>query len=547
MKKSFLLLAFLSISLFTFYSSHIYSQQPTQEWVARWPDPLAAPSSGKAIKLDSLGNIYVLADSTWGYGFLKYNQNGNLLLTAHYWPGNPYNGGSGSYFDINSNGDVYITGPIYIGTNTWIQTVKFNSNGIFQWGKIYNNDIDDSPQDMKIDKAGNIIVVGGTYNGGNIGYALAIKYNSNGDTLWVSNFNNGQTQASNSPMVIDNSNNIYTAGYITYVGKCLITKYASNGNIVWFQTFTLEQGRTNLGKGINLDNYGNIYVIGTQIGLTVDDCYILKLNNAGDTLWSSVYPNYATGGNTLWGPVISNNGGEIYYTATISDTIGTQGVNIATFKYSSSGTLQWRRYYNGGVLNTECFPTGIKLDKFNNVYVCGGGYYQATSYDLITLKYLPTGTLQWITRYTGNVSNLEDFANNLFIDSNLMVYVSGASQKLNLNDDAVTIKYSQPIGIISNGNQMPHIYQLNQNYPNPFNSSTIINYELPKRSSVQLKIFNSIGQLVKTLVNTEQDASYYSILLNADGFASGVYFYQLIVTSEQSTVFSETKKLVLIK
>jgi len=545
MKKSFLLLAFLSISIFTFDVSCIYSQQPTQEWVSRWPSSSPLSSWGKSIKSDSQGFIYVLADTGFGFGFLKYDQNGNLLLRAHNWPGGPYNGGAGAYFDVASNGDVYITGSLYIDLDEWIYTVKFNSNGVFQWGKIYNSDNEDQSNDIALDNSGNVIVVGATANGGYTGYALTIKYNSNGDTLWTMHFNNSPTDAENTKVVLDNLNNIYTTGDVTFVGRCLVTKYDPNGNLLWFQTFTFDSLRSNLAVGINIDQSGNLYVIGTQVTPPPlpYNSFIVKFNNNGNVVWSAAYPGYATGGENLWGPVISDDGNAIYYVTSAEDTVGTTGENIKTIKYNSSGSLEWYRAYNGRLLNSMNLPRGIKLDKYQNIYVCGTAQYQATGNDFVILKYLPNGILSWSTDYSGIVINGGDGANDLYIDTSLNVYATGSSRKsINSNIDAVTIKYSQPIGIISNGNQMPHVYELNQNYPNPFNSSTIISYELPKRSGVQLKIFNSVGQLVKTLVNTEQDASYYSILLNADDFASGVYFYQL-----QAGTYSESRKMLLIK
>ena len=92
------------------------------------------------------------------------------------------------------------------------------------------------------------------------------------------------------------------------------------------------------------------------------------------------------------------------------------------------------------------------------------------------------------------------------------------------------------------GNMIPTEYQLMQNYPNPFNPSTIISYGIPAAETVTLKIYNTLGQEVATLVNEFQQAGYHSIEWNIGDLGSGIYFYKLTAGS-----FSETKKCVILK
>jgi hypothetical protein len=106
-------------------------------------------------------------------------------------------------------------------------------------------------------------------------------------------------------------------------------------------------------------------------------------------------------------------------------------------------------------------------------------------------------------------------------------------------------KLSAPIAEITN---IPTVFSLGQNYPNPFNPSTTLRYGLPARSSVRLVIYNVLGQVVKELVNTEQQAGIQSIVWNAN-VSTGLYFYRLEATSKDdpSKRFVETKKMLLLR
>jgi len=85
-------------------------------------------------------------------------------------------------------------------------------------------------------------------------------------------------------------------------------------------------------------------------------------------------------------------------------------------------------------------------------------------------------------------------------------------------------------------------YALEQNYPNPFNPSTTIRYSLPHKSSVILRVFNSLAQEVATLVNESQDSGSHEVRFDGSALASGVYFYRL-----EAGDFRRTKTLTLIK
>ncbi len=92
------------------------------------------------------------------------------------------------------------------------------------------------------------------------------------------------------------------------------------------------------------------------------------------------------------------------------------------------------------------------------------------------------------------------------------------------------------------GGDLPSIFALRQNSPNPWNPSTTIRYELPHAGRVRLALFNLLGEQVRTIVDADETAGYYTVGVNADALPSGVYFYSL-----SAGAFREVKKMLLMK
>ncbi len=89
---------------------------------------------------------------------------------------------------------------------------------------------------------------------------------------------------------------------------------------------------------------------------------------------------------------------------------------------------------------------------------------------------------------------------------------------------------------------VPADFMLKQNYPNPFNASTTVEFSIPRDGFTELTLYNTSGELVRTVLSEELAGGIYRIPLNAQSLPSGVYFYRL-----NSASFSQSKKLVLVK
>lgn len=97
------------------------------------------------------------------------------------------------------------------------------------------------------------------------------------------------------------------------------------------------------------------------------------------------------------------------------------------------------------------------------------------------------------------------------------------------------------------GEVMPTEYSLNQNYPNPFNPSTSIRFGIPHAADVSLKIFNILGQEVKTLLNKNLAAGFHTVNFNASDLISGMYIYRIQAQGVDGSNFLDVKKMLLVK
>ena len=155
----------------------------------------------------------------------------------------------------------------------------------------------------------------------------------------------------------------------------------------------------------------------------------------------------------------------------------------------------------------------------------------------------------------GNMNFNQGIQTYGFSDGNPSVTFLGTSNILNNNQFTYSI---QPLSVmhfvlvnsssvIENGNT-PDNYNLSQNFPNPFNPSTKIMYAVRERSQIKIQVYDVLGKVIKTLVNSEMDKGTYSIIFSGEGLSSGVYFYKIeAIPLQGGEGYSGFKKMVLLR
>jgi len=241
---------------------------------------------------------------------------------------------------LDSSGNCYVTG-FSLGGTTGIDctTIKYDTDGNELWVEMYNNPNDgpDFGYAIAVDIDGNVYVTGKSEGDREPDEALTIKYDTDGIFLWEARFNGpGMGPDKFFDIVLDDSANVYVTGQAC-IGSGLddydtiTVRYDTDGNLIWANLFNGNDNGVDIGKALTIDTAGNIYVIGTSWDSTLDNEY-------------------------------------------------------CTVKYNFAGVEDWIMYYNGPGNGIDQ-GASIALDRYNNIFVTGRSINSKLQYDYVTIKY----------------------------------------------------------------------------------------------------------------------------------------------------------------
>lgn len=325
-------------------------------------------------------------------------------------------------------------------------TTTIPSSPLTDWTEIYSGIGYDRPFEVAVDSGGNVIVAGRQDVGGDFDWRI-VKYNESGGQKWVQTFDSGGGEDAPRGVAVDSNNNVIAVGYTDNVSprSWRVAKYDSQGNRIWSSEYTSKDGESRA-YSVTTDSKDNIIVSGLYKNSTDDDWRVVKYNSSGDRQWVRTFDSgngndgsyaitvdnndnviavgyryngndydwriakYNSTGDKRWAEIYdSGNGGDFAYDVAtdsqqnivvVGRKIESSDRDWRTAKYNASGSILWKRVYDGG--NGNDGPRGVTIDSKDNIAVVGYEY-NGKNNDWRTVKYNTTGSRKWVETYdSGN-------------------------------------------------------------------------------------------------------------------------------------------------
>jgi len=510
----------------------VYTTEPTLSWYL----PTAASGLYYDIDLETtttgLGNTVVYKTDTFGFDQLSYQLTTGLTAgTTYYWAVRSRNAlGATSGW---SNIDTFTV--VSTGVGFAVASWPIGSTPPIEW----------TTQPY----------LGWWLNGDNTNVTgYIVKYKSISAP--------GDWTTYTPPVPNDTSGGIYTVGSNSTFSQQITT------NLTPGETYYWAVYATGTGTSYNVQGQGSFTVVGAALSVV--------LSNPGNG--STVYNTSNTLSWYVDGSTVGLTGYTVYYSQsdTLIPLIGSVSISPGTQTATISGLVDGATYYWSVSATFTGIATPIQSPWWSFTVNTGSGSPSPTVQPFIgspaNQVQLSTGSpmLSWVLRapplasstYEIELASNPSFSNaQTFASSKPFLQVSSLNVgnyywKVRSKDLAGNTSHYSPTGqfsvksvtAVDNKNSaIPKEFAVSQNYPNPFNPSTIINYALPKSSLVTLKIYNILGQEVKTLLNTQSPAGFYSVQWNGENnfgqhVASGIYIYR--VTAGQ---YVKSMKMVMLK
>lgn len=259
---------------------------------------------------------------------------------------------------------------------------------------------------------------------------------------WTNRYN-GQGDFSDvfNAIAIHSDGSVYLAGYTVTMDEsrdALLVKLNAAGDTLWTRTYN------GIGSGpdeildIKLDNSGHAYVTGYQRGAgSGSDFYTAKYSSDGDSIWMASY-NYTANAFDQSNALVLDASGNIYITGqSDSDASPENNDDYVIIKYNNSGLQEWAKRFNGSGNGIDR-PEAIALSSDGGVVITGRSDNGADD-DYLTIKYNGSGLLQW-TKYFDRTHN--DRATGMVVDPvGGKIFITGRSSN-GTNYDYATVCYN---------------------------------------------------------------------------------------------------------
>lgn len=335
---------------------------------------------------------------------------------------------NGSVGDINPDKSVAVEGTVNAFGFLEAQRIIFRTDYTEDYAKA-----------IAVGPNGNIYVAGYSESQTSDFDFMTIKYDVNGNRLWVRHYDAGYFDEDMATAIaIDTQGNIYVTGYSEADGTDYdfsTIKYDPSGNVLWTKTYDSGIGDTDVATAIALNSTGYVYVTGYSKTNTSDFDYVtIRYDSDGNATFFASHDG--SGMEDKARGIAVDQNGNVYVTGhSMTDN---DDFDFLTVKYNPSGNVLWSKTYDSGISDID-MATAIALDSSGNAYVAGYAMTDSSDFDYVTVRYDPDGNATFFASYDG--AGMEDAAQGIVVDNTGNVYITGSSNHPDTELDYLTIKY----------------------------------------------------------------------------------------------------------
>jgi hypothetical protein len=336
---------------------------------------------------------------------------------------------------VDKDGNVIVGGYSYeIGQGVDYLTIKYTPEGLGLWTNRYDGPDHgtDKVEAMAVDGSGGVYVSGSSGSG-----IATIKYATNGTPAWTNTYSSSASFLFFTGFAVDSLGNAYITAIDDDSDSYITVKYAANGIPAWTNFFKSSVTSMESASDIAVDAAGNIFVTGLSFDSSLggNSCLTIKYASNGSVLWTNRYSIDGSGGSGA--QIIVDRQQNVVVAA---DLHGVAGNKYSVIKYSNSGTMLWSNvitavnYAGGGVPR-------IAVDPVGNVFL-NGGTPGATTADFTTVKCSSTGIPLWTNRFVDPNSGAQEFDGTATDNAGNLYYTIASASPGGANYNYVTLKYS---------------------------------------------------------------------------------------------------------
>ncbi|HLP13618.1 MAG TPA: T9SS type A sorting domain-containing protein [Flavobacteriales bacterium] len=388
-------------SLLFYATSFAQNDPPSIHWEKNINGIVPATNPHIKTVRDASGNLYALCNSEYDFKVIKFNPSGLVVNTYTY--NNPYNQDDTPYdILVDALENVYVCGSSFSDYKYYNTIVKFNASGSLAWSQslltgntwIYMADV--AARAMALDNSGNVLYTGTMNDSLTIGKILADGSLDFVKTVFIDGIGIGTGM----DVVTDASGAFFVAGHVNNVSgnsDCVIFKADASGNFLWRKKYVGLANADEQATVLGIDNSSNLYIAGyvADVSSTNTTATLVKLNASGAEQWTkNLFETGQLSGTTS---TLYVDGIGQTYIATNIKTSATQSYT-RIYKHNSVGIQEFAVTIDDATMN-ENITSSIDVDLSGNVFAAG---YNPSSFNCYYTKYSGTGSLSWYYVYTSS-------------------------------------------------------------------------------------------------------------------------------------------------